>query len=1078
MADSLFSRALIQARSELGAQHHDYFLVLISRGAFFAEERQYAGAESCYVEVIRALESQPGKDPLTLWISMGLLGLLYENTDRSDEASVLYAKEIDLRDQLGQDVDEGYAENLGDLARVYTRGQHFERATKVLLRALKAWQSLRRAEDPRALECKMSLGRSYLMMDSLNLAETIFKELSMQGQTSPDRNDTLTIDALGNLALTYSKLDRFQEAEICLRNAYKLCKLSKIMKGAREARILGGLGSLEYEMGNYSEAESLMIRSNTIWRSQIKNDSLEYARSLNDLAVLYLAQGRSAFAEETFSTAREFLSRTTGKATPEYLTVLNNLGVASVGLGRYRDARDILTRVITLQQSNVKSSSLEYARSLNNLGLAYLNLRQYPIAESLFTQARACLKDSLGLTSTIGFQIGLNLVRVWKERGDLSRSMNLANSLVYQGRTRLGQNRVLYPEALYLLAMVYYATRDYTKADSILTESNRIFKSMLGPDHPILASELFFRAWILKKVGQITDAANAYQSSLLSFQHLQNTSLPLLSENAQLGFVEMISQVYEAYNSFAMGPLWDLPSTRGDLYSHQLQTKGQLAGFAKRIRLAIVKGGDEHVIGQYRELVKRREAISKFYSISQLRMLGDQREIDSLQSEAVKIEKDLLKFMGVNQLVESEREISWEDVRRALRPGEAAVELVRFRSFTDHLTDTVHYGAFVVTPESEYPAAVVLDNGNELETLCLREYGDVMVDQRHKLIDEHHVEEVLGNLYLQFWKRIQDSLTDVKHVYISLDGVYNKINLQTLFDPNTRRYLIDELDLQVVTSTRDIPTLHRNVEPELQKTAELFGYPNYSLPAERQGLLGANYERGDDAFIPGPTSDSLSRYQLSDLPGTKKEIETIQKLLLNKNWLVSTHLGDDALKGAVKAVRSPRVIVLATHGYFIPDYDHNRQSGIELGSLTWRVVDDPLLRSGLLFAGAGRTLRKSNASLAGETDNGILTAYEAMNLDLENTDLAVLSACETGLGEIRNGEGVYGLQRAFKIAGANTIIMSLWRVDDEATEELTTGFFQYWLSGMDKEHAFTRSILEVKKRHPSPYYWGAFVLVN
>ena len=485
MADSLFSRALIQARSELGAQHHDYFLVLISRGAFLAEERQYAGAESCYVEVIRALQSQPGKDPQTLWIAMGLLGLLYENADRSDEASILYAKEIDLRDQLSQDVDEGYAENLGDLARVYTRGQHFERASKVLLRALRVWQSLRRAVDPRALECKMSLGRSYLMMDSLNLAERVFKELTVRGQTSPDGNDTLTIDALGNLALTYSKLDRFQEAERCFRHAYKLCKLSNMMGGTREARILGGLGSLEYEMGNYSEAESLLISSNTIWKSRIKDDSLEYARSLNDLAALYFAQGRSAIAEETFSTAREFLSHTTGKATPEYLTVLNNLGVASVGLGRYRDARDILTRVITLQHSNVNSSSLEYARSLNNLGLAYLNLRQYPIAESLFTQARACLRDSLGMSSTIGFQISLNLVRVWKERGDLSKSITLANDLVYQGRTRLGQYRVLYPESLYLLAMVYYTMRDYSKADSILTESNRIFKSMLLPTRMI-----------------------------------------------------------------------------------------------------------------------------------------------------------------------------------------------------------------------------------------------------------------------------------------------------------------------------------------------------------------------------------------------------------------------------------------------------------------------------------------------------------------------------------------------------------------------------------------------------------------
>ena len=324
---------------------------------------------------------------------------------------------------------------------------------------------------------------------------------------------------------------------------------------------------------------------------------------------------------------------------------------------------------------------------------------------------------------------------------------------------------------------------------------------------------------------------------------------------------------------------------------------------------------------------------------------------------------------------------------------------------------------------------------------------------------------------------------------MSPDGEYNQLNLATLYNPETNMYLIDEMNLQIVGSTRDI--INKKAYVPIANNAVLFGNPKYDLDAEQyNNQLSAFHEEHAHQEEPELTTmldesdyaskversmiDSLSRSGISKLPGTEKEVKNISKMLSNNNWHTRIYTGNTALEEVVKAQKSPRILHIATHGVFLKDVEKEES---HFGMETKKLVENPLLKSMLIFAGAENTLNKTVPNNS-ETDDGLLTAYETMNLNLDNTELVVLSACETGLGDVQNGEGVYGLQRAFYVAGARTLIMSLWTVNDQTTQELMTTFYEEWLSGKTKREAFIEAQQKLKKIYKYPYYWGAFVMVG
>ena len=402
---------------------------------------------------------------------------------------------------------------------------------------------------------------------------------------------------------------------------------------------------------------------------------------------------------------------------------------------------------------------------------------------------------------------------------------------------------------------------------------------------------------------------------------------------------------------------------------------------------------------------------------------------------------------------------SWVDLQSKLKPNEAFIQTYRLET----QNDSVSYCFFIIQPNKEDVEIVILDNGILLEHELLSHYTSQTI----------HSIEVDWLSFEYYWGALQEKLSDIEHIYFVPDGVYYNVNLNALYNRITEKYLLDELDLTYLSNSLSFTEKTNDEKEYSNTTATLIGFPDFNGNTS-ENITNSNLivsrDLGDGLFT------SINRGGLvSPLPGTLIEIDTLTKQLNSNGWNVIAYTGNQANESAVKNIKDSKIVHIATHGYFFENSSNNLSDFGKLTGIEQDILEsEPLLRSGLLLAGAKNTLLGKNKG----TEDGILSAYEASFMNLSETELVVLSACETGRGEIQNSEGVYGLRKAMSDAGAANTIMSLWKVDDNVTQEFMTTFYSTWLSGKTIREAFRETQLTIKEKYPRPYYWGAFVLVG
>jgi CHAT domain-containing protein len=470
-----------------------------------------------------------------------------------------------------------------------------------------------------------------------------------------------------------------------------------------------------------------------------------------------------------------------------------------------------------------------------------------------------------------------------------------------------------------------------------------------------------------------------------------------------------------------------------DLYDYQIATKALLLNSTNKVKHVILASKNASLIKDYVTWLDQKETLARLYSYSKDELKIQKINLDSLEQAANAMEKTLSTRSADFSSSYATKKLSYKQIKILLTDTEAVVEIIHVKRFDQNFTKDSKYAALVLTKASEVPKLVLLENGQQLDTRYSKFYRNAI---QQRIADEYS--------YDQYWAPIEPELKGKKLVYISPDGTFNQLNLNTLKKPDAD-YVINRYDLVMIGNSKDLIALKSKKAKVLKKNATLIGFPDYG---------------------PG---------EIAVLPGTKVEIDGISRLLKASGYQVKQFTQKVATEANLKSVKAPTLMHIATHGYFLQDVD---EAGNAFGISMENANDNPLLRSGLMLAGAGTTVSGTRMPNLESNDNGILTAYEAMNLNLEGTDLVVISACETGLGDIKAGEGVYGLQRAFLVAGADALIMSLWKVDDAATQQLMSNFYSNWLRLGNKQKAFKQAQLQLMTKYKDPYYWGAFVMMG
>src|SRR6266545_2949865 len=991
---------------------------------------------------------------------------LFRNGHYEEAASIAIQVRDLTRQEVGTD-HAYYASSLHNLARIYEAMGNYAEAEPLYRQARDIRRTALGENHPEYATSLNNLGMLYKQMGNYTEAEPLLRQASNIWLTSLGEQHPYYATSLNNLALLYKTMGDYTSAESLYRQASAIVRTALGEQHPYFAQSLNNLGMLYYEMGNYTAAEPLLRQASDVRRTTLGEQHPDYATSLNNLGLLYQARGNPAVAEPLLRQASDVRRTTLGANHPNYAQSLNNLGMLYYEMGKYTAAEPLLRQACEIRRTVLGANHPDYATNLNNLAGLYQSMGDFTTAEPLYQQANEIHRNILGAGHPAYATDLNNLATLYKTMGNYRAAEPLLRQARDILRTALGKDHPNYAEILSGLAALYYGQNNYAATEPLLLEASDIRRVALGEDHHDYALSLDNLALLYTAMGNYAKAGPLYRQACdilraaLGEQHptysaslnnlailytainradealslvqqaaaiedkLRTQVFTIGSEQARMAYLQKLQMDFHMRLSLILQETPRAPTTAQTGLDMVLRRKAIGAEALAAQRDAILGG-------HYPSLVPKLQELNRLSAqIAQQTLAGPGADDPGAYRERLatwiaqhdQLEAELARQIPEMSLERQLRDADRHAVAQALPPDSVLIEFIRCEAYDffavlgrgESAWKPAHYLAFILRAGAP-DTVTLIDLGTaapiEQQIAAFRrairgeaDDDDSRGDQSASL-DTSEVSTrsarptlraalirsmrppsanaqpldptVLGiSLRKALFDPLLPALLGRTRLFMAPDGDLTRLPFEALPLDDKQR-IIDNYQISYLGSGRDILRF-RAVSPHQPATPLIVADPNFDLgsPTVEQFIAGDPFQR---------------------LAGTRQEGEQVSALLQ-----VPPLLDDGALEQALKGWSSPRILHIASHGFFLPDLkrDPNRdlnalvipdlRAGSGLSRLS--AVENPLLRSGLALAGANSWLQAHEQPLDAVPEDGILNAQDVSGLDLIATELVVLSAC-------------------------------------------------------------------------------------
>lgn len=1043
-----------------GKEHDYYILTLSLLGTVYHEVGDLTSMKIIYDELIKSLANvNDPNDYLSVYNHVGL-SLYTRGYYGTAENYLVKTAEISMS-LYGRSSIE-YSKSLTNLGLLYKETGDYDLSEKYLTESLEIKKKVDRQDYVPIGQAYVNLGYLYDRMMKYKSALKAFdhaEENFLKSTSNVNRYIAEVEFARGKhyrLNSSYTEAIESYEKALKLFDSENTEDLSDIIK------VLNELGGIQKLIGNDDLSLDYYLKALKQVQEAYSASSYQYSNQLNTISDFYLEIGEYRVAEEYLLKANHALINSGMSESLANAAIQNNLGLVNKELGSYERSKKYYEAAIAIYEIRKDTLSKEYSKMIGNLATIYQRLNQFEKAEKLYLKA-IDLKTDLGLDETETFATSLlNTGILYKRLGQFSK----AEDYLIRAKTILSQSDVeirTIQNINYTLGLIYTEQNKFEQAEKLLISTLTKVDSL----------KVFFSlSQLYQKKG---DHEKALKNVRLLIEGLKNEYLERIMwlsfeqreaywEEKRIWLTSITDYLCSLSEEYSKDVLYDICLL---VKSTMLESVVEINRLVSQIELPKVSDA----------LLELRDKKKEYSSL--LSTNNNYRQ-ELLRSQIDSLDKQLVNSVNDYSELKISFESNWEDVKLELKNDQVAIEFIRFYDVEDSL---YRYGALLIKVDFDHPIFVDLVS----ESVLLK------YDFKY---DNVPIRELL-------WDPLEEYLQASNEVYISPDGYLNNISFNTLCYESSSKsavsdsikhkdselmrltsdvsycesYLLDKYSIYQVTSTRDIKNVAVNNFSIIKPSIHLYGGIDYNaIPNISEIGELDNFNISDEGF-PFLLQRNSRGHKFNYLRGAKKEVNNIAEIAEMNSWTVSLYMDSQATENVFDKndhEESPTIIHLSTHGFAFPSITEGEDSS------KFQYSEKPLVRCGLILSGANNTwLGNADAMYIATGEDGVLTAAEVAAMDLQNTKLVVLSACETGVGKIEGFEGVYGLNRGFKLAGVDHLIVSLWEVPDKETMELMTLFYNHLVTTGEPNTSFRNAQKEMRKLYPTqPELWGGFVFIQ